>query len=264
LPKDERENADPAWSHDGRSLAFQSNRTGTSQIYVLRIADCSVRQVTKLESGPDPAEAPDWSPNGRWIVFSRLDRGLWVVRAEGTGLTQVIGGEANWPAWSPNGRTIVFSRGYPDYQLFAVPAKGGKLRGLGPGVGAAWSPDGRRLAFVRGIEGATWVMRADGTQRQRVTHGAINGDQDLAWSPDGRRLVIAGSTEQGLTLFVKTLGGRLTHVAGSGNAWAPDWSPDGRELAFARTTSDRSTDLFLISPSGGTARPLTVTPDSGN
>lgn len=88
-----------------------------------------------------------------------------------------------------------------------------------------------------------------------------DGNQDVAWSPDGRRLVITRSTaEQGLTLLLKTLGGRMTHINGSGNAWGADWSPNGRLLAFTRVTADNASDVFVISPRGGAARRLTVTP----
>jgi Tol biopolymer transport system component len=258
--KERGENAEPAWSPDGRSLAFQSNRTGAYQIHILEVDDCSVRQLTRIETSPDPPDAPDWSPDGREIVFSRLDRGLWSIRSDGTGLRQIVDGDASWPAWSPDGRTIVFTRGYPNNLLVAVPPPGGKERVLGPGAGAAWSPDGRRLAFV-GNDDATWIMLADGTRKQRVTTGAGNGDQDVAWSPDGRRLVIAHSTvDSGLTLFVKTLGGGLERVRGAGNAWAPDWSPDGQAIAYTRALD--GDDLFLIPVRGGDPRRLTVSPGS--
>jgi TolB protein len=216
-----------------------------------------VRQVTRVGQH---AEAPDWSPDGRQIVFSMLDGGLWVVNVDGTGVRQLIGGEAMWPSWSPDGRTVVFARGYPNYGLGALRLNGGKTRSLGRGHSAAWSPDGRQLAFV-GNDEATWIMRADGTNRRRVARASANGNADVAWSPDGRRLVITRSTaDEGLTLFVKTLDGGMRHLDGSGNAWAGDWSPNGRLIAFTRVTADNASDLFVISPRGGAARRLTLTP----
>jgi Tol biopolymer transport system component len=74
--------------------------------------------------------------------------------------------------------------------------------------------------------------------------------------------VIAGSTStQGLTLFVKDLRtGRVRHLRGSGNAWAPEWSPNGRWIAFTSPTSDTSEDVFVVQPDGGGLRRLTFAP----
>ncbi|MDP9491263.1 MAG: hypothetical protein M3P42_03550 [Actinomycetota bacterium] len=261
---DDPQNGYPAWSPNGRELAFSSNRSGRSQIYVLRAADCAVRQVTSHAAG---GWQPDWSPEGRRIVFvGDREEDLWIVGADGKGLRRITRGERPDydPAWSPDGRKIAFRRGSPPGSLYVIRPTGGGLRMLRAGSGPAWSRNGRFLAFV-GPDDATWVMRADGTGRQRITSRVGNGDQDVEWAPDGRRLVIAGSTERGsLTLFVKDLRrGPRRHLRASGNGYAPDWSPS-RLIAFMRPTADNAEDVFVIQPDGRGLRRLTVAPGITN
>jgi Tol biopolymer transport system component len=259
---DEPFNGYPTWSPNGRELAFASNRGGPWQIYVLRVADCTVRQVT---SHPAGGWQPDWSPDGRRIAFlGSAEEHIWVVGADGRGLRRLARGRrADYyePAWSPNGRLIAFRRGAPPGTIYTMTPTGRAVRRLRVGAGPAWSPNGRLIAFV-GRDAGTWVMRADGSRPRRVKAAAANGDQDLDWAPDGRRLVIAASTAtEGLTLFVKDVrGGRARHLAASGNAYSPSWSPNGRWIAFMRPTADNAEDLFLIRPDGGGLRRLTITP----
>jgi TolB protein len=258
---EEPENGYPTWSPDGRELAFSSTRSGQRQIYVLRVADCSVRQVTSHRAG---GWQLDWSPDGRRIAFvAGIDDDIWVVDADGGGLRQLTRGPRPdyEPDWSPSGRLIAFHRGAPPGTIYTMAPTGRSLRRLRVGAGPVWSPNGRLIAFV-GRDSGTWVMRSDGTRPRRVKAAARNGDQDLDWAPDGRRLVIAASTATvGLTLFVKNLrGGRARHLRASGNAYAPAWSPNGRWIAFMRVTGDNARDLFLIRPDGGGLRQLTFTP----
>ena len=122
----------PTWSPRGDRLAFSSgpNRTlPSSEIYVVSVKGTGVRQLTNLPGG---AGEPDWSPNGREIVFIGERRGdIYVVRPNRKGLRRLTRTAAveHAPSWSPDGSKIVFSRG-----------------------------DGRR---------EIWVMNADGTGRSR-------------------------------------------------------------------------------------------------
>jgi Tol biopolymer transport system component len=263
---DDPRNENPAWSPDARWLAFDSTRSGRSQIYVLRVSDCAVRQVT---SRGDGAWDPDWSPDGRELVFTgSRDEQLWIVTADGRTARRLTSGPGSkkFADWSPSGRAIVYARGSDAgaHRLFSVRPDGGGRRALGRGTAPAWSRDGARIAFVRSDRpwGEVWVMRADGSGRRRVM---VGGAQDLAWGPDSRRLAVGKNHPRlALSLFVKPFGRPLRHLRRTGNAWAPDWSAVSGLIAFTRTTGDPSTDLYVIRPDGRDMRRLTVTPLPGS
>lgn len=76
----------PAWSPDGRYIAFVSNRSGATQIYVTNAATNDTRMLT--EERDAVVGDPSWSPDGRQILFSIERKGrasLCVMRADGTG-----------------------------------------------------------------------------------------------------------------------------------------------------------------------------------
>ena len=102
----------PAWSPDGRKLAFVSRRDGNSEIYVIN-ADGSGQE--NLTQHPARDSHPSWSPDGRKLAFvSRRDGNsdIYVMNADGSGLRNVTRAPSNdlRPAWSPNGRAIAFVR----------------------------------------------------------------------------------------------------------------------------------------------------------
>jgi Tol biopolymer transport system component len=195
----------PAWSPDGRTIAFFSD----SKMYLMNADGSEHRQLTKTHwAGGGLA----WSPDGRKLAF--FDHGgpcpwcfnLNVVNSDGSGLRNLTpklwavgagSGPTFDPAWSPDGQMIAFvgrlrftaGLGEP---IYVVRADGSGLRNLTPKpVGTyaapAWSPDGRKLAFVSDREGNSevYVMNADGSGQRSLTRNPAY-DADPAWSPDGR------------------------------------------------------------------------------
>lgn len=104
---------DPAWSPDGLSIAYISDRDIPSAIYVVDLAS-GVDQ--RLSDNDWPVWDPAWSPDGAWIAFCKLsDRTshVWLMAADGSGARQVTSTEV-WgvrsPTWSPDGTRIAFAR----------------------------------------------------------------------------------------------------------------------------------------------------------
>ena len=106
----------PAWAPGGERLVFVSPRHGRGDLFVKRLGRSRLRRLTR--SDVDEA-GPDWSPDGRWIVYSRPPRhpqqphDLWLVSPDGRRsrrLTRTKANETN-PDWSPSGRRLLFTTG---------------------------------------------------------------------------------------------------------------------------------------------------------
>ena len=164
----------PAWSADGRQIAFHRPGSG---IYVIDADGANERFVST-------GDLPLWSPDGTKITFNRWGTGdaggVYVMNADGTDVTLLISHEfasPGWgdycvcsPAWSTDGRTIAFVRANYDepWDIFTIDADGSgspsRFFDNGWTKGApAWSPDGSRMAFETAgfvIDPVTGVQRS--------------------------------------------------------------------------------------------------------
>ena len=192
--------SDPAWSRDGRRLAFvRSARPGKSDIFV---ADANGKGQRNLTRGRALNWGPVWSSRANTIAFVRFEgfgAQIWAMRPDGTGAKALtsIGSWNDHPSWSPDGRRLVYSakrHGTTDLYLLDLQTRLERrlTRTRQVELDPAWSPDNKWIAFASPDAGsasmAIFVVRPDGTARAKITQG--NNDKgDPSWSPDGKHIL---------------------------------------------------------------------------
>ncbi len=270
----------PAWSPDGRKLAFVSRRDGNSEIYVINTDGSGQENLTQH---PARDSHPSWSRDGRKLAFvSRRDGNseIYVMNADGSGLRNVTRAPSNdlRPAWSPDGRAIAFvkmilkkcprprdktpcNNDVYEPNLYVVNGDGSGLRRLTTQwaslVNPSWSADGKTIRFGR------YLVQADGSGQTELPRNVPFAG---AWSPDGQRIAVVSfphsprdPTVPGLWVMNADGSNRrqLTRYAVGTD---PAWSPDGRRIAFRRfdrRTSAGNSDLFVVNADGSGLRRLT-------
>ena len=250
----------PAWSPDGRRLAFTSERDGIREIYVM---DPDGSNQVNLTVSPAADFLPDWSPDGRKIAFVSNRDGpheVYVMDADGGNQKRLTGGPAvdTSPAWSPDGARIAFvSNRSLNEDIFVMNADGSGQTNvtnspLFSDLFPDWSPDGSKIAFSSDRDGSAdiYVMNADGTDIVRLTSSdAFDAFPD--WSPDSDKIAFTSDRDGSADIYVMSTNGtghvRLT----SGDTFDafPDWSPDGNQIVF---TSDRdgNSGIYKMSADG--------------
>lgn len=203
---------EPAWSPDGRQIAFSRQvKTGFLHIYVMKADGTSARPITAARTDD---YAPAWAPHGTRIAFVRgLEKPrVYVMSLDGGGLRAVARGYT--VAWSPDGKWLAISRTVRNKAAIVLVRPNGKdLHRLTPasiaGDDPNWSPDGHRLAFtlINNLQGppSAWssdvaIIARNGTGLTRVTHSHPGLDTGPAWSPSGSKIVFDRSTFKSLTV----------------------------------------------------------------
>ena len=240
----------PAWSPDGKRVAFVSNRHDPNgEIYVMNADGTAVQRLT-FDDHLD--EAPTWSKDGKRIGFvsTRDDEQgeIYVMdAADGGGVSRLTDftGTDGEPAWSPDGKQIAFVSGRDaptgsQTELYVVNVDTKQVSRLtweGVRVQApSWAPGGKQIAFntlaqvPAGPDGSAvlvqdiHVLDLDGHRVTRLTGGPGGTDEfEPSWSPDGKLIAFVRSFELNADIAIMNANGTGVTVVNS--AAAPDVSP---------------------------------------
>jgi TolB protein len=236
---------------DGRLILFHSNRSGRQALWIAGVDGTSPRIFFDDPSvGTNPG-TPDWSPDGRTIVFAMTPRGatdeneseIYLIDAEGVNLRRLTDapGDDSHPRWSQSGRIFFNSaRATPDLKadwsrqwidIYSMRPDGSDLRKHSDCRSVctypAPSPDGRYVAHRRTTDttGQNWDLSA-GTRNSEVFVTPLDGSAPVnvssspaydgwpTWSPDGKWVVFTSNRDT---------------VAYTGQLYAV--SPDGKKVA---------------------------------
>lgn len=229
-----RADVDPAWSPDGKRIAFVSQRHDTlgSEIYVM---DADGRNVTRLTNAAGYDVHPTWSKDGKWMAFAS-------TRA------------AEDPTNGDFDSTDVFIMNVATRAVTQL-THGGRMDAF-----PAWSPDGKQIAFssARDLtgneqEGELYVMNVDGGQVTRLTYEggfAI----DPAWAPGGKEITFSLQATTGIDVHVVSTDSRqLTRLTTDGNSGYSTYSPDGKQIAFA-SGRDGNAEIYVMNAADGSGQ----------
>ena len=267
----------PAWSPDGRQVAFVWNgeKQGEFAVYVLQPGSSQTLRVTN-EAGKDAD--PTWSPDGRWIAYIHAapDGGRYflnLVSPLGGPTRTIYAGAAKMgsPSWAPDRRTLAVCiladpPGSGPAALFAVRVETGKpVRITTPPEGIpgdrdpAVSPDGKFLAFGRATQWRTAELYVLDVDADLTPHGSPRRLTDLgyvehpAWTSDSERILF-GAFRDGVGIWqIDRKGSRLRPVFGTPEtaAFPAIGKRSGGYMSLVFTNQITDTSLFRFSSESG-------------
>ena len=264
----------PAFSSDGATLFYTSNRGGTYDLWQQAIDDTGASQgePQPVTSGMEMLHAT-LSRDGAKLAYvkGRQVANVWRVPvlddrpATWTDAEQVTFDRA-WLqsfALSPNGERLSLTTDRAGHwDLWLMPSIGGRLNQLTTGITPEWvpdwSPDGRRIVFHGSQSGNrdVWIIPADGGPASQVTTSE-GDDLQATWSPDGRSIAFRSGRGGGSSIWVISAeGGEAKQVTEAEADGLPIWAPDGESIAFVSGRGG-SYNVWQVPTTGGDAVRLT-------
>jgi TolB protein len=265
----------PDISPDGQAIAFDARRDGQQRIYRATMTGQQEQRVTSDSSEAIHHIRPRWSPDGKRLVYQRVERtrfDIAIVDAA-TQQSRIVTRDAYrkiQPAWARDGRAIFYSsdagggmniwRLALDRNANPVGTAQQVTTGAGQDLQVAPAPDGDRFAFTTLHQNADlWVLPLTpegalaGEPRQLVA--TTREDSRGAWSPDSKSIAFNSDRSGTMNLWLYNVGDGSTRqlTRGAGGDFQPTWSPDGKTLVFFSGRGGKSdADIWTLDVASGT------------
>jgi TolB protein len=245
-----------------------------STLQTIEVAEDLPRATILLSHTGPRSMAPNWSRDGKTIVFTR-GAGIASIPATGGTAQEInVGGLVSCSGshgFSPDGKLFALSCATPDHtdrRVFIIPAGGGTPRLVTENTGYfhSWSPDGKTILYTRGTKaGLTiYAISVDGGPETALT-SRTGVDDDPDYSPDGKYIYFNSDRWGGMQIARMHPDGTQVEQVTFDNFknWTPHPSPDGKSIVFLSydpsvTTHAANKDITLriLSPDDGKVRTL--------
>jgi TolB protein len=227
----------PAWSPDGRELAYVSFESGKAVVWAQEVASGQRRMLANFRGSNS---APAWSPDGQRLAVTLSREGgsqLYLLDRQGGEPRRLTSSSAidTEPVFTADGRSLYFvsDRGGSP-QVYRMPAAGGAAERVtfsgSYNISPTISPDGRTLAYVSRNGSAFKVTTMDLASGQATTVSDTVADESPSFAPNGRLLIYATRAQGRDLLMTTTVDGRVKArlISTSADVREPVWGPYGR------------------------------------